>query len=52
MLQHVDAGRPIGLDAVVPAVQEISRLVGEPTPFVDAVLGQARLHAWVRGLHR
>lgn len=51
MLQDVEAGRPVELDALVAAVAEIGRLVGVPTPAVDALLGLARLHARVRGLY-
>jgi 2-dehydropantoate 2-reductase len=51
MLQDVEAGRPVELDALVAVVHEIGRLVGEPTPWTDALLGLARLHARVRGLY-
>jgi 2-dehydropantoate 2-reductase len=43
MLQDVEAGRPIELDALVTAVQEIGRLTQIPTPFTDALLGLTRL---------
>lgn len=51
MLQDVEAGRPVELDALVSAVREIGALVGEPTPRIDTLLGLARLHARVRGLY-
>jgi 2-dehydropantoate 2-reductase len=51
MLQDVEAGRPVELDALVAVVGEIGRLVGEPTPCTDALLGLARLHARARGLY-
>lgn len=51
MLQDVEAGRPVELDALVAAVREIGELVGTPTPGIDALLGLARLHARVRGLY-
>jgi len=51
MLQDVEAGRPVELDALVTVVREIGQLVGEPTPAIDALLGLARLHARVRGLY-
>lgn len=51
MLQDVEAGRPIELDAIVTAVQEIGRRVGVPTPRIDALLGLTRLFAQVRGLY-
>ena len=51
MLQDVEAGRPIELDALVTVVQEIGRLTQVPTPCTDALLGLARLHARMRGLY-
>ncbi len=51
MLQDVEAGRPIELDALVAIVVEIGRAVGIPTPNVDALFGLARLHARVHGLY-
>jgi 2-dehydropantoate 2-reductase len=51
MLQDVEAGRPVELDALVAVVREIGQRVGEPTPCIDALLGLARLHARVRGLY-
>ncbi len=49
MLQDVEAGRPIELDALVCAVREIGQRVGVPTPTIDTLLGLARLHAQVPG---
>lgn len=51
MLQDVEAGRPVELDAIVSSVREIGALVGEPTPSIDALLGLARLFARSRGLY-
>jgi len=51
MLQDVEAGRAVELDALVRVVREIGRMTGEPTPNIDALLGLARLHAQVRGLY-
>ena len=51
MLQDVQAGRPIELDALVGAVQEIAQRVGVATPFISALLGLARLHGRVLGLY-
>ena len=51
MLQDVDAGRAVELDALVEAVREIAARVGVPTPSIDALMGLARLHARVRGLY-
>ena len=51
MLQDVEAGRQVELDAIVASVREIGALVGEPTPSIDILLGLARLHARTRGLY-
>ncbi len=51
MLQDVEAGRPIELDAIVGAVHEIGRRVAVPTPAIDALYGLTRLFAQVRGLY-
>jgi 2-dehydropantoate 2-reductase len=51
MLQDVEAGKPVELDALVTVVRELGELTQVPTPFTDALLGLARLHAQVRGLY-
>lgn len=51
MLQDVVSGRPIELDAIVGAVQELGRRLGVATPNVDALFGLARLFGRVRGLY-
>jgi len=51
MLQDVEAGRPVELDALVTVVREMAQRVGLSTPFIDALLGLARLHARVQGLY-
>jgi 2-dehydropantoate 2-reductase len=51
MLQDVEAGRAIELDALVSAVRELGQLTHVATPFTDALLGLSRLHASVRGLY-
>ena len=51
MLQDVEAGRAVELDALVGAVRELGQLTGVATPFTDALLGLARLQARVRGLY-
>lgn len=51
MLQDVEAGKPVELDALVAAVRELGQLTGVATPFTDALLGLARLHARSRGLY-
>lgn len=51
MLQDVEAGRPIELDSIVGATQEIGRHLGLPTPCIDAIYGLTRLMARTRGLY-
>ena len=51
MLQDVEAGRPVELDALLAAVHEIGARVGVPTPFIGAMLGLARLRAAQSGLY-
>jgi 2-dehydropantoate 2-reductase len=51
MLQDVEAGKPVELDALVTVVRELGQLTRLPTPFTDALLGLARLHARVHGLY-
>ena len=42
MLQDLDKGRPIELDALLTSVQEIGRLVDVETPTIDVVLALAQ----------
>jgi 2-dehydropantoate 2-reductase len=51
MLQDVEAGKSVELDALVTVVKELGELTGVATPFTDALLGLARLHARVHGLY-
>jgi len=51
MLQDVDAGRPLELDALVGVVREIGQRVGVATPSIDALYGLARLFGRVHGLY-
>jgi 2-dehydropantoate 2-reductase len=51
MLQDVQAGRTLELDAIVTAVHEIARRIGVATPSIDALLGITRLFARTRGLY-
>jgi 2-dehydropantoate 2-reductase len=51
MLQDVEAGKPVELDALVAVVRELGQLTGVATPFTDVLLGLARLHARVHGLY-
>ena len=51
MLQDVQSGKPVELDALVSAVRELGQLTGVATPFIDALLGLSRLHARGLGLY-
>jgi len=51
MLQDVEAGRPIELDSIVTAVQEMGRRVGVATPHIDILLGLTRLFGRAHGLY-
>jgi 2-dehydropantoate 2-reductase len=52
MLQDLERNRPMEIDALVTAVQEMGRLVGVPTPAVDIVLALIRQRAKVAGLYQ
>jgi 2-dehydropantoate 2-reductase len=52
MLQDVEAGKPLEIDALLGAVHEIGARVGVPTPTVNGLLGLTRLYARERGLYR
>ena len=52
MLQDVQAGKPVELDALVSAVRELGTLTDVPTPFTNALLGMSRLQSRVLGLYR
>ncbi|WP_457324242.1 ketopantoate reductase family protein [Roseateles sp. P5_E11] len=45
MLQDVEAGRPLEVDAIVRVVHEIAEHVGVAVPFIEAVLGLLVLRA-------
>ena len=51
MLQDVEAGRAVELDALVSSVRELGERAGVATPFTDALLGLARLRARQLGLY-
>jgi 2-dehydropantoate 2-reductase len=42
MLQDLERGRSLEIDALVTAVQELGRLVGFTTPTIDAVIALAQ----------
>ena len=50
MLQDLEAGRPMEIEALVGSVAELGRMVGVATPTIDTVLALVRLRARVAGL--
>jgi 2-dehydropantoate 2-reductase len=52
MLQDLERGRPMEIDALVGVVVEMGRLVGIPTPTIDAVLSLVKLRARIAGQPR
>ncbi|TPM39931.1 2-dehydropantoate 2-reductase [Mesorhizobium sp. B2-3-4] len=51
MLQDLERGRPMEIDALVSAVQELGRLTDKPTPNIDAVSALVRRLAVERGCY-
>ncbi|WP_299677612.1 2-dehydropantoate 2-reductase [uncultured Roseobacter sp.] len=51
MLQDLDAGRPMEIDALVGSVQELGRVTDTPTPTIDTVLSLIQLRGRVAGLY-
>lgn len=51
MLQDLDQGRPMEIDALVTSVQELGRITDTPTPTIDTVLALIRLRARSAGLY-
>ncbi len=51
MLQDVEAGRPLEIDALLTVVREIAGHAGVAAPNLDALLGVTRVFARVRGLY-
>jgi 2-dehydropantoate 2-reductase len=51
MLQDVEAGRSVELDALVTVVRELGELTAVATPYTDALLGLARLKLRQLGLY-
>ena len=52
MLQDLERGRPLEIDAVIGSIQEIGRRVGVATPRLDAVLALVRQKARGAGLYQ
>ncbi len=51
MLQDLDAGRPMEIDALLGSVQELGQVTETPTPTIDAILALVRLRGRVAGLY-
>ncbi|MBO6782280.1 MAG: 2-dehydropantoate 2-reductase [Alphaproteobacteria bacterium] len=51
MLQDLELGRPMEIDALVASVQELGRIVDVPTPTIDTVLGLVKQRARLAGCY-
>jgi 2-dehydropantoate 2-reductase len=51
MLQDLDAGRPMEIDALVRSVQELGQITATPTPTIDTVLALVALRGRIAGLY-
>jgi 2-dehydropantoate 2-reductase len=51
MLQDLQLGRPMEIDALLTAVQELGRIVDVPTPTIDVVLSLVQQRARVAGCY-
>lgn len=51
MLQDLERGRPMEIDALIGSVAEMGRLVGVETPMIDAVLALVRQRATIAGCY-
>ena len=51
MLQDLERGRPMEIDALVTVVQEMGRLVDLPTPTIDVVLALIQQRAHEAGVY-
>ena len=50
MLQDLEKGRPMEIDALVASVSELGRLTSVPTPTIDTLLALVRLRARTAGI--
>ncbi len=50
MLQDAERGTPVEIDALLTVMHDLGEIVHVPTPFIDSVLGLARLRAQGLGL--
>ena len=51
ILQDLEKGRPMEIDALIGVVEEIGKLVNIPTPIIDTVLALQRAQARYVGLY-
>jgi 2-dehydropantoate 2-reductase len=51
MLQDLEAGRPMEIDALVGSVQELGAITRTATPTIDAVLALIKLRGKSAGLY-
>jgi 2-dehydropantoate 2-reductase len=51
MLQDLERGRTLEIDALVTAVVELGRLTGVPTPNIEVVLALVRERGYQAGLY-
>ena len=51
MLQDLERGRPMEIDALVGSVAEVARLVGVATPTIDAILALVRMRGRISGCY-
>lgn len=51
MLQNLERGQPLQIDALVAAVSEMGRLAGIETPYIDSVRGLIQQRGRVPGLY-
>lgn len=52
MLQDLELGRPMEIDALVSSVQELARLTGVATPTIDRVLAMVKMRARLAGCYK
>ncbi len=51
MVQDLELGRPMEIDALVSSVQELALLTGVATPMIDTVLGLVKMRARLAGCY-
>ena len=51
MLQDLDQGRPMEIDALIGSVKELGLITQTPTPTIDIVLALTALRGKVAGLY-